>query len=95
MTEILLRGTPIYATLRGEQIALVPEVRVSSKMLSLRSSGRLMTAVEPAALYVIDQSGVQKATLEPPTARWLRLLAMSCLLAPTLPWLARKADRRG
>jgi hypothetical protein len=92
---MVLRGTPIYATCRGERIALVPEVRVSSKPLSSRASGPLLTTAEPAALYVIDRNGVKRVALGPARARWLRLLALSCLLALALNWLAHEEKKRG
>ncbi|HYP21226.1 MAG TPA: hypothetical protein VEY08_14235 [Chloroflexia bacterium] len=95
MSKRVLRGTPIYATRRGERIALVPEVRLSSKRLLRRSSGQGGVTLEPAALYVIDRSGVKKVALESPTARGLGLLALSCLLAPALNWLSRRGSTHG
>jgi hypothetical protein len=95
MSRRVLRGTPIYATRRGERIALVPEVRLSSMRLMRRSSGQGPVTLEPAALYLIDRSGVKRIALEPPTARWLGLLGLSCLLAPALNWLLRRESKHG
>ena len=95
MPRTVLRGTPIYTTRGGERIALVPEVRLSSGRPLRRSPGQVPTTLEPAALYVIDQSGVKRIGLEPPAARWLRLLALSCLLGPALNWLSRREKKRG
>jgi hypothetical protein len=94
MSGLVLRGTPIYATCRGERIALVPEVRVSSKPLSSRASG-LQTTAEPSALYVIDRNGVKRVAFARSRSRWLLLLALSCLLAPALNWLVHVGKKRG
>ncbi|HEX8221538.1 MAG TPA: hypothetical protein VF914_20285 [Chloroflexia bacterium] len=95
MSRMVLRGTPIYATRSGERIALVPEIQLSSKRLLRRSSGQGLIALEPAAVYVIDGSGVKRLALERPTARLLGLVALSCLVAPALNWLSHRGRKYG
>ena len=95
MTKLTFRGTPIYVDRDRDRIALVPEIRHARKRLGRWHSCYALTALEPAALYVIDGSGVKRLALERPTARLLGLVALSFLVAPALNWLSHRGRKHG
>lgn len=95
MPKSMLRGTPIYATRDGEQIALVPEIRLARKTLGKGSANQVLTSFDPSALYLIDQTGVKRLGIGSPVKRQLQLIALSFLLGPLLNLLARRRKVHG
>ncbi|HEX8229903.1 MAG TPA: hypothetical protein VF826_11405 [Chloroflexia bacterium] len=95
MARTIIRGTPIYVAQGSERIALVPEVRLVRRRFRARSSSLTLTALGPAAVYVIDGAGVRRLALGSSLKHWPKIVPLSFLVGPVLYLLARWSKRNG
>jgi phage/plasmid primase-like uncharacterized protein len=95
MQESEIRGTPIYLTNEGEQITLVPEIRLARRRLRKGSMNQVLTSLDPSALYLIDHRGVKRLAIGSQVKRQLQVIAVSLLLGPLLNLLARRRKLNG
>lgn len=89
----VIRGTPFYAKVGNERIALVPEIVVSRKPVGNDASAATLTILKPAAIFVIDRVGVKRLAIGSPSKGRLAMIALSSLVGPALYLLVRSGRK--
>lgn len=91
----VIRGTPIYANIGGERIALVPEVELYQRQGGEGISAAVTTEAKPKAIYLIDRKGVSRIPVDTSTPRYLVFICLSLLVGPAIYFLTRTRKQNG
>ncbi|HEX8599349.1 MAG TPA: hypothetical protein VF952_12635 [Chloroflexia bacterium] len=95
MSGSIIRGTPIYVARGDERIALVPEVRALRRNFRRGASSLTLTAIGPAAVYIIDRRGVRRLALGTPLKHRHKIVPLWFLAGPLIYLLALWSKRNG